>query len=487
MLSISKTSRTMGAKDTLVILSNPAQLRGIDLERNDRQYLIEQLSADAPVATCDISGRLVMVHQVRKGTPSQQLEQARRAGNAMVQRLIAAKRETALAISLQDDPELTLALIEGAALGAYDFTKYKTGEQARTLNKLAVFAKEATTAALQAMIDTCEAVCAARDLVNEPASTLTSVELAKAAQALGKSAGFTVKVMDRKQITAEGMGGLLAVNQGSVNPPTFTIMEWKPKNAVNTKPILLVGKGVVYDTGGLSLKPTANSMDAMKCDMGGAAAVIGAITATAKSKLPVHVIALVPSTDNCISATAYAPGDVIRMHSGLTVENLNSDAEGRIILADALSYGERYDAETVVTVATLTGAAVRAIGTHATVTMGTAPQEQFDRLQAAADTTFERVAPMPFWDEYGEELKSDIADLKNIGGPLAGQITAGKFLARFTTGPFIHLDIAGPAFLDKRDHYRTKGGTGVGVRLLHEFIKRRATVGGKAASKAERS
>jgi leucyl aminopeptidase len=225
----------------------------------------------------------------------------------------------------------------------------------------------------------------------------------------------------------------------------------------------------------------------MKCDMGGAAAVIGAITATAKAELPVHVIALVPATDNSISAGAYAPGDVIRMHSGLTVENLNSDAEGRIILADALSYGERYDAETVVTVATLTGAAVRAIGTHATVTMGTAPQEQFDRLQAAADTTFERVAPMPFWDEYGEELKSDIADLKNIGGPLAGQITAGKVLARFTTGPFIHLDIAGPAFLDKRDHYRTKGGTGVGVRLLHEFIKRRATVGGKAASKAERS
>ena len=487
MLSIAKTSRTTGAKDTLIILADTAQLRGIDLERNDRQYLIEQLSADAPVATCDISGRLVMVHQVRKGTASQQLEQARRAGNAMAQRLIAAKREAALAISLQEDPELTLALIEGATLGAYTFAKYKTGEQPRTLKKLAVFAKEVSPSALQNVIDTCEIVCAARDLVNEPASTLTSVELAKAAQALGKSAGFTVKVMDKKQITAEGMGGLLAVNQGSVNPPTFTIMEWKPKNAVNKKPILLVGKGVVYDTGGLSLKPTPNSMDSMKCDMGGAAAVIGAITATAKAKLPVHVIALVPSTDNAISATAYGPGDVIRMHSGLTVENLNSDAEGRIILADALSYGERYDAETVVTVATLTGAAVRAIGTHATVTMGTAPQDQFDRLQAAADTTFERIAPMPFWDEYGEELKSDVADLKNIGGPLAGQITAGKFLARFTTKPFIHLDIAGPAFLDKRDHYRTKGGTAVGVRLLHEFIKRRASEGNKAPSKAKRS
>ena len=162
------------------------------------------------------------------------------------------------------------------------------------------------------------------------------------------------------------------------------------------------------------------------------------------------------------------------MHSGLTVENLNSDAEGRLILADALSYAERYDAETIFTIATLTGAASRAIGTYGTVTMGTATEPQFAMLHEAADATYERVARMPFWDEYGEEIKSDIADMKNIGGPMAGQITAGKFLARYTTKPFIHLDIAGPSFLDKRDHYRTKGGSGVGVRLLYEFIKRRA-------------
>jgi leucyl aminopeptidase len=486
MLAVTKTSRITDTQDNLVILTDPAKLRGIDLERNDRQYLIEQLAADAPVATCDISGRLVMVHQVRKGAPSMQLEMARRAGNAMVQRLIAAKRGSALAVSLQDGPALTLALMEGAILGAYDFRKYKTGDHPRTPDRLRLYAKEVPPAALQDMIGLCEAVCAARDLVNEPASTLTALELAKAAQALGRSAGFSVKVMNKKQIIAEGMGGLLAVNQGSIAPPTFTVMEWRPKGAVNGRPIMLVGKGVVYDTGGLSLKPTPNSMDSMKCDMGGAAAVIGAITATAKAELPVHVIALVPATDNSISAGAYAPGDVIRMHSGLTVENLNSDAEGRIILADALSYGERYDAETVVTIATLTGAAMRTLGTCGTVTMGTAPEEQFQRLNAAADSTFERVAQMPFWEEYDEELKSDIADLKNIGGPLAGHITAGKFLARFTTKPFIHLDIAGPAFLDKRDHYRPKGGTGVGVRLLHEFIKRRAAEGQGPRTTAKR-
>lgn len=474
MLQITKTTRAAGAKDMLVILTDPAQLRSIDLERNDRQYLLEQLKDDALVATCDISGRLVMVHQVRKGTPSKQLEKARQAGNAMALKLIAAKREEAQTVSLQDDATLTLALVEGAALGAYTFDRHKTSDQPRTLKKLNLLAPEVKPTALQEMLDVCEATFAARDLVNEPASHLSAVELGQAAQKLGKNAGFTTKVMNKKQIEAEGMGGLLAVNQGSIDPPVFIVMEWKPKNAVNKKPVLLVGKGVTYDTGGLSLKPTPHSMDAMKCDMGGSAAVIGAISAAAKQKLPLHVVALVPSTDNRPGGKAFAPGDVLKMHSGLTVENLNSDAEGRLILADALSYGERYDAEVVFTLATLTGAAVRAIGTQGTVIMGTASEKQFAMLHAAADTTFERVAQMPFWEEYDEELKSDVADLKNIGGAMAGQITAGKFLARFTTKPLIHLDIAGPAFLDKRDHYRTKGGTGVGVRLLYEFLKRRA-------------
>ena len=187
-----------------------------------------------------------------------------------------------------------------------------------------------------------------------------------------------------------------------------------------------------------------------------------------------HVVGLIPATDNRPGEAAYAPGDVIRMHSGLTVENLNSDAEGRIILADALSYGERYEAELVMTIATLTGAAARAIGSYGSVIMGTAGEDAFARLQGAGEHVYERLAPMPFWDEYDEEIKSDVADIKNLGSDLAGQITAGKFLARFTTRPFIHIDIAGTAYLGKRDHYRGKGGTGVGVRLFYEFIKRRA-------------
>ncbi len=474
MLKITKANRPSAAKDLLVILRDPAQLRGVDLERNDRQYLLEQLKEERPVAVCDISGRLVLVYQVRPDSDtSHMLESARRAGNEMAQKLLAAKREEAQVVSMQDEPTTTLALLEGLALGSYQYTRHKTKDLPRTLKKLSLTAPEVASSHLEELMAVCEAVCKARDLVNEPTSHLSAVELAEAAVQLGKGSGCSVKVLNKKQIEAEGMGGLLAVNQGSIDPPAFIIMEWKPKGAVNKKPVVLVGKGVVYDTGGLSLKPTPNSMDEMKCDMAGAAAMIGTITAVAKCKLPVHVVTLVPTTDNRPGGRAFAPGDVLRMHNGLTVENLNSDAEGRLILADALSYGERYDAETIFTAATLTGAAARAIGTQGSVLMGTAPEDRFTMLQQAADHTFERLARMPFWEEYAEDLKSDIADMKNIGGALAGQITAGKFLARFTTKPFIHLDIAGTAFLGKRDHYRPKGGTGVGVRLLFNYLKRR--------------
>ena len=474
MILLGKSTRTNDGKDTLVILHDAASLRDIELERSDRQYLAEQLKGDANIATCDISGRLVMVHAIKDGERSQQLEKARRAGNEMALKLIAAKREEAQLVSVQDDAELTLALTEGVALGAYEFRKYKTSGKNASLRKIGVFASEVSAKALDELNDVCEAVCSARDLVNEPFSFLNATQLSAEIKNLSRNAGFKVQVFDKSRIEALGMGGLLAVNKGSIDPPTFTILEWKPKNAVNKKPILLVGKGVVYDTGGLSLKPTGNSMDYMKCDMAGSAAVAGAITAVAKQELPVYVVGLIPATDNRPGGNAYAPGDVIRMHSGLTVENLNSDAEGRIILADALSYGERYDAELVFTIATLTGAAARAIGSYGSVTMGTADDTQFARLHASAEKVFERVARMPFWDEYGEEIVSDVADIKNLGSDLAGQITAGKFLARFTTRPFIHLDIAGTAFLHKRDHYRVKGATGVGVRLFYEFIKRRA-------------
>jgi leucyl aminopeptidase len=297
------------------------------------------------------------------------------------------------------------------------------------------------------------------------------VQLSEKIKELGEEAGFSVQVLEKTQIETLKMGGLLAVNKGSIDPPTFTIAEYKPEKPINKKPIVLVGKGVVYDTGGLSLKPTPGSMDVMKSDMAGAATVIGALYLAALQKLKVHVIALVPSTDNRPGMNAYTPGDVITMFDGTTVEVLNTDAEGRMILADALAYAEKYKPELVLDAATLTGAAVRAIGTKASIIMGNADDKYFNQLEKAGNETHERVVRFPFWDDYDELMKSDIADQKNIGGPYGGSITAGKFLAKFTDYPYYHLDIAGPAFLTGKDSYRGKGGTGYGVRLFFDFIK----------------
>ena len=267
------------------------------------------------------------------------------------------------------------------------------------------------------------------------------------------------------------MGGLLAVNRGSQLPPTFTIMEWKPEGHKNTKPVVLVGKGVVYDTGGLSLKPTPNSMDFMKSDMGGAAAVIGAIYAAAKAKLPLHIVGLIPATDNRPGEDAYVPGDVVKMHSGLNVEVLNTDAEGRMILADALSYAKKYDPELVIDLATLTGAAARAVGPQGVVYMGTADEDTKFKIEGSSYHVHERLIELPLWEEYDEMIKSDIADINNVGGPAAGAITAGMFLKHFVSYPWLHIDIASMAWMDRNDGYRLKNGTGVGVRLLFDFLK----------------
>jgi leucyl aminopeptidase len=266
------------------------------------------------------------------------------------------------------------------------------------------------------------------------------------------------------------MGGLLAVNRGSIDPPTFTIMEWKPENRKNKNPIVLVGKGVVYDTGGVNIKPGDFMLD-MKCDMGGAAAVMASLIAVAKAELPVHVIGLIPATDNRPDGNAYVPGDILRMFTGKTVEVMNTDAEGRLILADALGYASKYKPELVINIATLTGAASRAIGQYGIVAMQSKANDFFCKLKKSGENVYERLAEFPFWDEYSELIKSEVADIKNLGGTEAGMITAGKFLEEFTDYPFIHLDIAGPVFIGKKDSYRGKAATGVGVRLFFDFIK----------------
>ncbi len=408
-------------------------------------------------------------------------EAFRKAGDKIAKSLNNYKSETITIMDIVNDKNAVLCVAEGMALGNYQFLKYlkNAKEKQNSLKTIFIQSKNISPKEVEHLQITTEAVCIARTLINEPVSFLTAEQLSKEIQQLGKGVNFKVEVFDKKKIEELKMGGILAVNKGSIDEPRFNILEWKPKNHRNKKPFVLVGKGVVYDTGGLSLKPTPNSMDEMKCDMSGAAAVTCTIYAAAKSKLPLHIIGLIPSTDNRPGGNAYTPGDIITHYDGTTDEVLNTDAEGRLILADALAYAKRYNPELVIDLATLTGACVRAIGTSASDLMGTADEKTKTELKKSGYTVFERLHEFPFWDDYGEMMKSDIADLKNVSGSAnSGAITAGKFLEHFTKNsdgenayPWIHLDIAGPAFLSAAENYRGKGGTGVGVRLLFDFLK----------------
>jgi len=480
-IKISRISPPGKKENQLFICSSSEQFKLIGLSAEELAFVEQQVSKKNHWIEINRYGHWVFVQLIEAAnTDSATHEACRKAGHAAFKKLNALKLEQLLVQNVEATTECCLAFVEGMALTSYQFLKYfkDAKEKKHALTEVKVLKSQFSEQAIVQLTSVVEGTCHARTLVNEPLSFLTATQMAKEFQAMSKEAGFQVEVLGKKKIETLKMGGLLAVNKGSLDPPTFSILEWKPAKPTNKKPIVLVGKGVVYDTGGLSLKPTPNSMDEMKCDMGGAAAVAGAIYAVAKAKLPVHVIGLIPATDNRPSGNAYVPGDVITMYNGSTVEVLNTDAEGRMLLADALTYAQKYKPELVIDLATLTGSAMRAIGIHGIVSMGTAEAEKHDALKASGANVYERLAELPFWDEYGEEMKSDIADLKNLGGANAGAISAGKFLEHFTKDkkgkhayPWIHLDIAGPAFVGSEHNYRGKWGTGVGVRLLFDFLK----------------
>lgn len=359
---------------------------------------------------------------------------------------------------------LETAFLEGFVLSSYQFDKFKSEKEKYNLKKVYSGIDN------ENLNNLLSAVFWARDLVNEPPAHQTATALSKDFEKMAAAIpGLEIEVFNKVQIEALRMGGLLSINRGSVQPPTFTVLTWKPENAVNENPIVCVGKGVVYDTGGINLKPTGY-LETMKSDMSGSAVVSGLIRAVAANKLPIYMVALIPATDNRPGGDAIVPSDVITMMGGKTVEIINTDAEGRMILADGLSYSDKYNPELVFSVATLTGAAAMAFGSKAFVCMGNA-KEELGRLYTSALETGERCWELPFWEDYGEELKSSIADLKHLGGKSAGAITAGKFLENFVEAPYIHLDIAGVSFLEKPEDYRTIGGTGVGIRAMYAFIE----------------
>lgn len=370
---------------------------------------------------------------------------------------------------IQSDKSLLYAFAEGFALSAYSFDKYKKQAEEQSISLHIVKGEKSTLQELKNVI-TSNFLC--RDMVNEPNVYQSAMELSQTFKDMGKEAGFDVEVLTIDQIKTLKMGGLLAVNRGSVEPPSFSVLEYLPENPKNAQPVVLVGKGVVYDTGGISLKPSMGGfMEYMKSDMAGAAVVASTIYAIAKNKLPIHIVGLIPATDNRPGGNALVPGDIITMMSGTTVEVINTDAEGRLILADALTYAKRYNPSIVIDLATLTGSSVAAIGREGVVYMGKAPINLKNDLENIGRDVYERVVEFPLWEEYGEQLKSEVADIKNLGGPTAGMITAGKFLQHFTDYKWLHFDIAGPSFTPTPDNYRGIHATGIGTRLLYHFLK----------------
>ncbi len=469
-----KISSKTPAKHRLFIISDKEKISNLpEITSEETDYINSVFANDQHLVTLNRYSAILFIYLLKDKKEDWQTAEACRKAGADVQSACARHKIAEIAITnLSGRADAAILAAEGMALSNYQFLKYKSDAEKlqSSLGRITFTKDSATVKEINQLSIITGAIYKARDLVNEPLSFLTAEQLAKEITAIGKEAGFKVTVLNKAKIEKEKMGGLLAVNRGSIDPPTFTIMEHAPEKPLNKKPIVLVGKGVVYDTGGLSLKPTPNSMDRMKSDMSGAALVTAAMYAIARMELPIHVVALVPATDNRPGENAYVPGDVVKMMSGATVEVLNTDAEGRMLLGDALHYAKRYSPELVADFATLTGAASAAVGEHGIVCMGTASDDVKRAFAESGFRQYERLVEYPLWDEYGEQIKSDVADIKNVGGPTGGAITAGKFLQHFTDYPWMHFDIAGVSFNTAKKGYVPSGGTAFGLRMLLDFF-----------------
>jgi len=411
----------------------------------------------------------------------------RAAGNAMQQVIENKLGEATFKLPLITKENVHTAQIqataEGILLASYKYDRF-LGEKAKKSRKLPKAVtllidkagdKQACETALERAQKICRAVMVARDLVNAPGNIKSPGYLAEQAQTAADESTLKCKILGQKALAKEGFGALLGVAQGSVREPHLIILEHDGGNK-DEAPVVLIGKGVTFDSGGISLKP-GEKMDEMKMDMAGGAAVIGTMLAAALLELPINLVGIVPAVENMPSGTAYRPGDILTSLSGQTIEVLNTDAEGRLILADALTYAKRYQPKFVVDLATLTGACIIALGHQATAVLGN-DQKLVQSLLNAGEESGERLWQLPLWEDYDQLIKSDVADVKNTGGRAAGTITAAAFLKKFA-GDFrwAHLDIAGTAWRDQNQPYTPKGGTGVGVRLLVAFLQKLAGQG----------
>jgi leucyl aminopeptidase len=449
----------------------------LTLNQSEKEFALNRLQAKEEYVFINSYNKCTYLVRLKQGINHYKIREELRKTSYNLKKQIKGNNHSELVITSDKAYKGAIEdFTEGLLLSVYSFEKYKTkeeeGEKKNYPSKLLLHG-DIDDSDIKWLIDLTDAVYFTRDLINEPVNHLNATALAGEIKKIGDSAGFKVEVLTKGKIEALKMGGLLAVNKGSVDPPVFCILEWHPANCRNKNPIILVGKGIVYDTGGLNIK-TGDYMAGMNGDMAGAAIVTGVLHTAARTGIPLHIIGLIPSTDNRPGGNAFTQGDIITMHNKMTVEIGNTDAEGRLILADAISYASKYTPELIIDIATLTGSAAMTFGNLAIAMMTNADRKYINLLEECGNDVYERIAELPFWDEYKELLKSDIADLKNIGGREAGAIIAGKFLERFTEFPLIHLDIAGTEMLKKDDYYRLKNGPGSGLRLLSTFLKRTA-------------
>ena len=373
--------------------------------------------------------------------------------------------------------DVAQAMAEGAILGNYQFTAYRSsnGSKPVEVERLTIYVAQTSllaqvTEGIRRGVATAEATVLVRDLCNHPANIMTPGRIVQEAKAVAKEPGVKLKVLEQKDMEQLGMGALLGVAKGSHEPPKFIILEYKGAKAKKgDPPVVMVGKTITFDTGGISLKPAEN-MEHMKADMTGGAEVLATMRAAARLKLPVHLVSILPVAENMPGGRAMRPGDIVKTLSGKTVEVQNTDAEGRLILSDALAYATRYKPAVLIDIATLTGACVVALGQFAIGMFGNNDQLK-EHVRNAGMRAGERVWEMPLWEEYFEQLRSDVADVRNIGGRGGGMITAALFLSKFVGDcPWIHLDIASTDWSERERAYLPKGPTGIGTRLLIQFL-----------------
>jgi len=474
---ILKISQIKADQSVVCIIGNDSIPESLALSKSEKEYAKKQLKAKEESIYINSYSKYTCIIRLKDGVSQHKIREELRKAAYKLRKKIRSNDQSELVITSEKAYQGAVEdFAEGLLLSLYSFDKYKTkkeeGKKDNSLKKILLHGDIAEKE-IKWLIELTNAVYFSRDLINEPVNHLNAPALGEEIRKSGELAGFKVEVLTKGKIEALKMGGLLAVNKGSVDPPVFCILEWKPENAMNKNPIVLVGKGIVYDTGGLNIK-TGEFMAGMNGDMAGAATVTGVLYTLAKTGIPLYVIGLVPSTDNRPGGNAYTQGDIITMYNKTTVEVGNTDAEGRIILADAISYASKYKPELIIDIATLTGSAAMTFGNQAIAVMTNADKKYINMLSECGNDVYERIAELPFWDEYSDLLKSDIADIKNVGGREAGAITAGKFLESFAEFPLIHMDIAGTEMLKKDDYYRLKNGPASGLRLLATFLKRLA-------------